>query len=73
MENKSKTYAESVLNSMTDGVGVLDLEGNIIDANPAFVRMLGYKNKQDFLDNATPLKNIDENISIKCLLLLNSI
>jgi diguanylate cyclase (GGDEF)-like protein/PAS domain S-box-containing protein len=33
---------QTLLNTVTDGIHVLDEHGNLVDANPAFCKMLGY-------------------------------
>ena len=38
---ESSIYRESLLNNMAEGLGVLDLEGTCMDANPSLLRMLG--------------------------------
>ena len=46
---KVKTYLEDLINSMLDGLWVIDLDGMTIDVNPAMVKMLGYDNKTEII------------------------
>ncbi len=46
---KAKTYSEGLIKSMIDGLGVLDLEGKLIDVNNALLGMLGWKKKEEVL------------------------
>ena len=45
---KARTYSEALLNSMIDGLGVLDLEGKVIDVNESLLQMMGLK-KEEFV------------------------
>ena len=54
LENK-KTYIEDILNSMVDGLLVLDNDGNTKDANQSMIKMLGCKNFSELL-NIHPLQ-----------------
>jgi len=43
---KARAYSEGLLRSMVDGLGVLDLEGKLIDVNNALLGMLGWKKEE---------------------------
>jgi len=43
---RAKTYSEGLLRSMVDGLGVLDLEGKVIDVNDPLLGMLGLKKEE---------------------------
>lgn len=43
---KQRVFFQSILNSIPDGVVVMDAGGGIIQANPAFCRMFGYTNQE---------------------------
>ncbi len=43
---KVSAYSEGLLKSMVDGIGVLDLEGKVIDVNNALQGMLGLKKEE---------------------------
>ncbi len=45
---KARAYSEALLNSMADGIGVLDLEGKVIDVNEPLLQMVGLK-KEEFV------------------------
>jgi len=45
---KARTYSEALLNSMIDGLGMLDLEGKVIDVNESLLQMMGLK-KEEFV------------------------
>ena len=38
----SESYLQNILNSSSDGIHILDAEGNLIEYSPSFIRMLGY-------------------------------
>ena len=44
-----KTYIESIVNSMADGIWIVDINGKTIDANNSMINMMGYKNREEFL------------------------
>lgn len=46
---KAKAYSESLITSMADGLWVIDFNGKSVDANPAVVKIMGYKNKAELL------------------------
>jgi len=43
---KARAYSEALLNSMIDGIGVLDLEGKVIDVNEPLLQMMGLKKEE---------------------------
>jgi len=43
---KAKTYSEGILSSMVDGLGVIDLQGIVLDVNDSLLRMMGYKREE---------------------------
>jgi diguanylate cyclase (GGDEF)-like protein/PAS domain S-box-containing protein len=43
---KAKAYSERLLQSMVDGLGVIDLQGRMIDANNAILQMVGLKRQE---------------------------
>ena len=43
---EANAYRESLLSSMTDGFGVLDLSGNVIEVNASLLEMVGMKENQ---------------------------
>ena len=45
---EARAYSEALLNSMIDGLGVLDLEGKVIDVNEPLLQMVGLK-KEEFV------------------------
>ena len=45
---RAKTYSEGLLQNMADGLGVLDLQGNVLDINIPLQQMLGV-NKEEVL------------------------
>ena len=45
---KARAYSEALLNSMIDGIGVLDLKGKVVDINEPLLQMMGLK-KEDFV------------------------
>jgi len=38
----NESYLQNILNSSSDGIHILDAEGNLIEYSPSFIRMLGY-------------------------------
>jgi PAS domain S-box-containing protein len=46
---KAKSYAESLIETMVDGLWVIDERGKTIDVNQAMAKMLGYKNKSELI------------------------
>ncbi|MGB2814928.1 MAG: PAS domain-containing protein [Dehalococcoidales bacterium] len=38
---KAGAYSEALLKSMPDGIGVLDLEGKVVDVNEPLLQMMG--------------------------------
>jgi len=46
---KENDYSELMLNSVSDGLWVLDRQGRTIDVNTAAVKMYGYKDKDELL------------------------
>lgn len=46
--NKASAYSEGLLKNMVDGLGVIDLEGKVIDSNAPLLEMFGLK-KEDVL------------------------
>ncbi len=38
----SESYLQNILNSSSDGIHILDAEGNLIEYSPSFIRKLGY-------------------------------
>lgn len=42
----NKTRLRTLLNSSVDGIHIMDMEGNIIETSPSFLRMLGYTNEE---------------------------
>ena len=61
---KAKVDAESLINSMSDGLWVLDAKGNTIDVNPTMVKMYGYKNRAELMKKSpvdiTPKRDLDK-------------
>ncbi|MDY6833325.1 MAG: PAS domain S-box protein [Chloroflexota bacterium] len=45
----SEEKLRGIVETIADGIGILDLEGNIIDVNESFVHMFGYQIKTDIL------------------------
>jgi len=43
---EARAYSEALLNSMIDGLGVLDLEGKVIDVNEPLLQMMGLKKEE---------------------------
>jgi len=43
---KAGAYSEALLNSMPDGIGVLDLEGRVIDINEPLLQMMGLRREE---------------------------
>ena len=43
---KAGAYSEGLIKSMVDGLGVLDLEGKVIDVNETLLGMLGWKKEE---------------------------
>jgi PAS domain S-box-containing protein len=43
---RSRDFIESVITNAKDGIVVIDLEGNYIDVNEAFIRMIGYSKEE---------------------------
>jgi len=44
--------ADTILEAMIDGVGVLDIDGNFIQSNAAFAKMFGYKGGREVIGSA---------------------
>ena len=65
---KAKAYSESIINSMTDGLWVIDMHGRTINVNPAAVKMYGYKNKNDLLQKSpadvTPKRDLKRTMNL---------
>ena len=47
----TRTCLKSLLDSSTDGVHILDLDGNLIEWSPSFIEMLGYSDQEALLLN----------------------
>ena len=45
-EPKAKPAAAAVIEAMTDGVLILDMDGNIVSVNPAYLKMSGHKREE---------------------------
>ena len=43
---KAGAYSEALLKSMSDGIGVLDLEGKVIDVNEPLLQMMGLRREE---------------------------
>ncbi|MDD5094218.1 MAG: PAS domain S-box protein, partial [Dehalococcoidia bacterium] len=41
--NKARAYSEGLINSMSDGLIVLDMQGTVIDINDGYAKMIGFK------------------------------
>lgn len=48
---KSQFMLETVIASMTDGLAIIDTEGNYLNLNDALVRMNKFKNKEEYFKN----------------------
>jgi len=58
-QKKEQEYSDKILKTMADGLGLVDRTGKFIDVNPSFVKMFGYKNKEEFLKNVkSPLEMV---------------
>ena len=63
---KPHAAADTILEAMVDGVGVIDVMGNIVQGNSALARMFGYKKMDEIIGkNLTTVVQKDEIPKIK--------
>ena len=46
----SEEKLRGIVETITEGIGILDLDGNVVDANESLVHMFGYKEKTEIID-----------------------
>ena len=63
------TYLENIVNSMSDGLWVLDLQGNTIDVSPSMVKISGYDSKEE-LTKKSPMDITDKDDQGKTALII---
>lgn len=72
---ESKAKLRSILDSSPDGIGVSDLNGEIIDCNQSMLEIHGYKNKEEVIgksplifvaekDHEKAVKNLEKALSV---------
>ena len=45
----AKTYSENIISSLSDGLWILDLQGNTVDVSPSMLKISGYDSKEELI------------------------